>query len=51
MTLFSLYVVKLERTIRQEKETDPIKNKRDQLVNRRKNPICLYKTNYSATKR
>jgi hypothetical protein len=43
--------VNLERTHRQKKKTNRLKNKTDQLVNRGKNPIYLYETNYSSTKR
>jgi len=41
--------VKLERTHRQEKRTTRLKNKRDGLAHRKKNPIYLQKTNYSST--
>jgi len=42
-----LLQVKLERTHRQKKKINLLKNKRDQLVNRKKSH--LYKTNYPST--
>ena len=43
--------LKWKEHIAQTKKTNRLKNKRDQLVERGKNPVYLQKTNYSSTKR